>query len=285
MDVGFIGLGMMGRAMAGNLAKAGHDVRAWNRSPLGDGAGKGLRLVPTPAEAFEADVVFTMLSDDAAITEVLLTSGVLKGARRGVVHVVTSTISLGFVDELSALHAEAGIGYVAAPVLGRPDVAAAGQLNILAAGEPGAVAKVRPLLDIVGKKTWILGEEPKQANAAKIATNMMIVMAIEAMAEAVALTSGNGLAPDVFLDLILQTQFGGSRAYETYGKKILTGDYEAGFKMRLGLKDLGLAEAAGRSTGKRLPMLAAARARMAEAVEAGMGDKDWSGIADYTLNR
>ena len=283
MEIGFIGLGMMGRAMAHNLAKAGHRVRAWNRSPLADEAGAGLAIVATPQEAFQADVVFTMLSDDAAIRAVLLDPDVLGQARAGTVHVVTSTISLAFVDELRARHAAAGVGYVAAPVLGRPDVAAAAQLNILVAGEPAAVATARPLLDVVGKKSWVLGEDPKQANAAKIAANMMITMAIEAMAEAVVLTSGNGLAPAIFLDLILQTQFGGSRAYENYGKKILESDYEAGFKMRLGLKDLGLADAAGKAMGTRLPMLAAAHARMAEAVEAGLGEKDWSGIADYTI--
>ena len=195
MNVGFIGLGAMGRAMARNLVKAGYSVRAWNRSP-GAGAGiDGLAMVSTPGEAFQADVVFTMLSDDAAIRDVL-SSDILKGARAGTVHVVTSTISVDFAEELAAIHAELGIGYVAAPVLGRPDVAAAAQLNILAAGASEAVDRVRPLLDSLGKKTWELGTEPKRANAAKIAANMMITMAIEAMAEAVVLTENNGLAPE-----------------------------------------------------------------------------------------
>ena len=280
MNVGFIGLGAMGRAMARNLVKAGYSVRAWNRSP-GAGAGiDGLAMVSTPGEAFQADVVFTMLSDDAAIRDVL-SSDILKGARAGTVHVVTSTISVDFAEELAAIHAELGIGYVAAPVLGRPDVAAAAQLNILAAGASEAVDRVRPLLDSLGKKTWELGTEPKRANAAKIAANMMITMAIEAMAEAVVLTENNGLAPESFFELILETLFAG-RAYESYSAKIVRGDYEPGFRMRLGLKDLTLATAASAKTGRDLPMLNAVRDCMAAAVAAGMGDKDWSGIADYT---
>ena len=115
------------------------------------------------------------------------------GAKPGLVHVVTSTISVAFANELAAAHAAAGVGYVSAPVLGRPDVAAKGELNILAAGKREAVDTVRPLLDVLGKKVWDMGEEPPHANAAKIAANMMLTMAIEAMAEAAVLTEANGL--------------------------------------------------------------------------------------------
>ncbi len=281
MDVGFIGLGSMGTAMARNLAKAGHRVRAWNRSSKPGETADGVTTVAAPAEAFDADAVFTVLSDDPAIREVLLKPDVLRAARAGLVHVVTSTISVAFADELRDLHAKAGVGYVSAPVFGRPDVAAAGQLNVMAAGEAAAIAKVRPLLDVIGKRTWVLGNDPKRANAAKIAGNMMITMAIEAMAEAVVLTDANGLPAAAFFDLILNTLFAG-RSYESYSGKIAKGDFEPGFKMTLGLKDLGLAAAAAESAGKRLPMLDAVHARMGEAVAAGMGDKDWSGIADYT---
>jgi 3-hydroxyisobutyrate dehydrogenase-like beta-hydroxyacid dehydrogenase len=280
MDVGFIGLGKMGSAMARNIAKAGHRVRAWNRSAMAGKAVDGLELVPSPRDALQADVVSTMLSDDAAIGEVLLSSNALKEARAGVVHVVTSTISVDFAEELRAKHDELGIGYVAAPVFGRPDVAEAAQLDIVVAGESSAVDKARPLFDVVGRKTWVLGDDPKQANAAKIAGNMMIAMAIEAMAEAVVLTGSNGVATEAFLDLMLQTLFGG-RVYENYGAKILKGDFEPGFRMQLGLKDLGLAAAAAETSGKRLPLLDAVRARMAEAVAAGMGNRDWSAIAGY----
>ena len=280
MDVGFIGLGAMGSAMAANLVKAGHQVRAWNRS--GDPGIAGVAMAAEPADAFQAEAVLTMLSDDPAIREVLLDAGVLRTARPGLVHVVTSTISVTFAGELAAAHEAAGVGYVSAPVLGRPDVAREGQLNILAAGKRQAVDTVRPLLDVLGRKVWDLGEAPTRANAAKIAANMMITMAIEAMAEAVVLTEANGLPRDAFFELILGTLFG-SRSYQTYSANIAGGNYEPGFKARLGLKDLGLAAAAADAAGKRLPMLDAVRGRMAEAVDAGLGEKDWSAMADYTI--
>lgn len=280
MDVGFLGLGAMGSAMARNLVEAGHTVHAWNRS--GNPELDGVRMASDPADAFGAEAVFTMLSDDLAIREVLLEPGVLGKARKGLVHVVTSTISIAFAGELAAAHMKAGVGYVSAPVLGRPDVAAKGELNILAAGKREAVETVRPLLDVLGKKVWDMGEDPPRANAAKIAANMMITMAIEAMAEAVVLTEANGLPRNAFFELILGTLFGG-RAYESYSGHIAKEAYEPGFKATLGLKDLRLATEAARDAGRRLPMLDAVRERLSEVVDAGLGDKDWSIMADYTL--
>ena len=277
MDVGFIGLGKMGIAMARNIAKAGHRVRAWNRSPA-DGA--GLDMVKTPRDAFQADVVFTMLSDDAAIREVVLAPDLLKGARAGLIHIVTSTISVAFAEELVAKHKEAGVDYLSAPVFGRPDVAEAAQLNIVVGGAKAAIDKVSPLFAAVGRKTWNMGEQPQQANAAKIAGNMMIGMAIEAMAEATILTESNGVAPEAFFELVLEALFG-CRVYQSYSPKIVKRDYEPGFKMSLGLKDLRLATAAAEKSGKRLPMLDAVRTQMTGAVQAGLGDKDWSAVAEF----
>ena len=280
MDVGFIGLGMMGIAMAQNLAKAGHRVHAWNRS---GGQVEGVAIVASPREAFaNADVVFTMLSDDQVIREVVLASDALSAARAGAVHVCSSTISVAFAEELAALHAKANIAYVSAPVFGRPDVAAAGQLNIVVAGAKSAVEKVKPLFDVIGKKAWVMGEDPKQANSAKLAGNMMIALAIESMAEAVVLTSSNGVAPEVFFELMLNTLFAG-RAYENYSGKITKKDFEPGFKMKLGLKDLRLASAAAEATGKELPLLDAVRTRMTKALESGLGEKDWSAVAEFTI--
>ena len=155
----------MGSAMARNLAKAGHKVRAWNRS--GDPGTSGIEMMSDPADAFGAEAVFTVLSDDPAIREVLLEPGVLVKARPGLVHVVTSTILVAFAGELAAAHAAAGVGYVSAPVLGRPDAAAKGELNILAAGKREAVETARPLLDVLGKRVWDMGEDPPRANAAR----------------------------------------------------------------------------------------------------------------------
>jgi 3-hydroxyisobutyrate dehydrogenase-like beta-hydroxyacid dehydrogenase len=279
MQIGIIGLGAMGRAMARNLARAGHDVKAWNRS---GGTVEGVTMVGSPDEAFAGDAVFTMLSDDDAIRATLLSPGVLARAKPGLVHVVTSTISVAFAHELVDAHAAAGIGYVSAPVLGRPDVAAKGELNVLAGGAPDALAKVRPMLDVIGGRIWNMGDEAPTANAAKIACNMMITMAIEAMAEAVVLTEANGLPRDRFFDVILNTLFG-SRSYQVYSANIANGHYEPGFKATLGLKDLRLASEAAADAGRTLPMLAAVHGRMSETVAAGYGERDWSAMAKHTI--
>ncbi|CAM3432904.1 Oxidoreductase [Bordetella sputigena] len=279
MEIGMIGLGAMGRELARNLAAAGHTVTAWNRS---GGQVEGVGMVDAPARVLQGDIAFTMLSDDAAIRGVLLDSGVLAQARPGLVHVVSSTISVAFAKALVESHRSAGIDYVAAPVLGRPDVAAKGELNILAAGVPAALDKARPALEVIGKRIWEMGEQPPMAHAAKIACNMMITMAIEAMAEAVVLTEANGVARDRFFELILNTLFG-SRSYQVYSANIAQDRYEPGFKAFLGLKDLRLAEAAAAELGRGLPMLDAVRGQMTAAVNAGGGDKDWSVMADYTI--
>lgn len=279
MEIGIIGLGAMGREIARNLVMAGYTVKAWNRSG-GDIA--GVRMVETPAQALQADIALTMLADDAAIRSVLLETEALPQARKGLVHIVASTVSVGFSQELMACHDAAKIDYVAAPVLGRPDVAARGELNVLAAGTPTALEKVRPVFGVIGKRVWEMGTAPSTAHAAKIACNMMIAMAIEAMAEAVVLTEANGVARERFFDLILNTLFG-SRSYQVYSAHIIHESYVPGFKASLGLKDLRLAHAAAEQLGRQLPMLDAVRHQMAEAVNAGGSEKDWSVMADYTI--
>lgn len=281
MKIGFIGLGAMGSAMARNLAAAGHTVRAWNRS---GGKVDGVAMVDDPALTLQGDAVMTMLSDDDAIRGVVLDSGLLKQARAGLVHIVSSTISIAFAHKLVAAHREAGIDYVSAPVLGRPDAAAKAALNILVGGDPDALAKARPIFDVIGQRVWEMGNEPPMANAAKIACNMMITMAIEAMAEAVVLTEANGLAREQFFELILGTLFG-SRSYQTYSGNISRNEYQAGFKATLGLKDLRLAREAAAGVGRELPMLDAVHGRMREAVDAGFGNLDWSAMAKFTLDQ
>ena len=280
MEIGIIGLGSMGREMARNLVAAGHTVIAWNRS---GGHIDGVRMVEAPVLALQADMALTMLSDDAAIRSVLVETNLLPRARPGLVHVVASTISVAFARELAELHRAAGVAYVAAPVLGRPDVAAKGELNVLAAGAPAALERVKPALDVISKRVWDMGDEPPTAYAAKIACNMMITMAIEAMAEAVVLTETNGLSRERFFELILGTLFG-SRPYQTYSRNIIDNEYRPGFKASLGLKDLRLASEAAEQVGRTLPMLAVVHGRMNETVDAGMGDRDWSAMAALTVD-
>jgi 3-hydroxyisobutyrate dehydrogenase-like beta-hydroxyacid dehydrogenase len=280
MHIGFIGLGAMGRAMAKNLAVGHHQVTAWNRS---GGKIDGVTMVETPDRVFDSDVVITMLSDDDAIRSVILERGLLVQARPGLIHVVTSTISVAFAHELVSAHASAGLTYVSAPVLGRPDVAAKGELNILAAGPAEALERLRTIFEIIGQRVWELGDAPPTANAAKIACNMMITMAIEAMAEAVVLTEASGLDRETFFELILGTLFG-SRSYQVYSANIARDAYEPGFKAMLGLKDLRLAKEAAAEADRNLPMLDAVYGQMRETVDAGFGEKDWSIMAKRTIS-
>ena len=284
MNIGFIGIGSMGAAMVPNLVKAGHKVSVWNRSSAVAEALEGVTVLTSPAETFENDAVVTMLSNDAAVRSVIIDSGVLDSARKECVHIMMATISPAIVDELQELHHSAGIAYVAAPVLGIPTTAAKAQLNILAAGDVAAVAKVQPIFEALGKKTWHLGDDPKHANVAKIAANMMITLAIKSMGEATALTESYGLKAGDFLEVVTNTVFA-SPSYKRYGGNIANDSYEPGFKLTLGLKDVNLALDAAEAKHAVLPAAEIVRENMSQAVDRGLGAKDWSALAKVTRRR
>ena len=280
MKVGIIGLGVMAQAMAKNLVAAGYEVKIWNRS---GGEIAGATMVSSPVDALKGDVALTLLSDDEAIRSVLMDSGALTQAKRGLTHAVMSTVSVAFARELITAHEKAGIGYISAPVLGRPNVAAQGKLNIIVGGALEAIERVLPIFEVLGRKTWKVGSDAAAANAAKIACNMMIAMSIEAMAEAVVITESNGLGRDEFFELMLGTLFG-CRPYQSYSANIAHSDFDPGFKAVLGLKDLRLAREASASSGRPLRMLDAVHKQMSDTVEAGMGERDWSSMAAFTID-
>lgn len=280
MNIGFIGLGNMGSAIAGRLLEAGHTLRVWNRSPEPARrlAERGARIAASAEEAFRGDVVFSMLSDDQATRSLLIDSGVLARANADAtrIHVNMATISAALGDELAERHRERGIGYVAAPVLGRPDVAAAGKLTVLAAGPRQTVEAVEPLLDgTVGQKVWRFGERASQANVVKLAVNFMLAAAIESMGEAAALTSAYGVEPRELFELIGQSLFPGP-VYQGYGRLIADGRFEpVGFKARLGLKDVRLALAAAEAATTPMPVASLIRDSMLEALARGEGEKEF----------
>ena len=284
MDVAFLGIGSMGAAMVPHLVRAGHRVSVWNRSPEASRSLDGVTVLETPTAAFDNDVVMTMLADDRAVRGVIVDSGALAAAREGCVHVMMATISPALVDELVPLHRSAGVGYVAAPVFGVPAAAAKAQLNIVVAGDAAAIARVQPLLDALGQKTWPLGDDPKRANVAKIAGNLMITLAIEAMGEASALTESYGVKAADFLNIVTNTLFA-SPSYQRYGGFIGSDTYEPGFKLTLGLKDVDLALDAAKARTANLPSAAIVRDHMLEAIAEGMGGKDWSILAKIARRR
>lgn len=287
MKVGFIGLGAMGSAMASNLLAAGHTLTVWNRSvaatePL---ASLGARVAKTADRAVQGEVLCSMLANDQAVREVFLDGGLLDAMDRGTVHVNHATISVALAQELAAQHEQRGLEYVAAPVFGRPDMAAAAKLNILVAGRPGAIERVRPLLEAMGSKVWPMGEAPERANVAKIAGNFMLAAAIESMAEATVLTRAYGVSAADFLEVMTNTLFA-SPAYQGYGKLIAEQRFKpAGFALPLGYKDVGLALAAGDAQRVPLPFAGVLRDAMLEALAAGDAELDWSALALVAARR
>ena len=287
MDVGFIGLGSMGKAMAANLLKAGHHVRVWNRSagPAEELAGLGAEVADSPSGAFRGDTVITMLADDNAVRSVVVDGKLIENAPDGVIHVNMATISVAFVKELVALHEKASVPYVAAPVFGRTEVAIAGNLNILAAGDGQAIDRVQPLLDAMGQKTWRLGDAPERANVVKISGNFMLAAAIETMAEAMALARGYGIPEGELLDVLTGTLFP-TPVYKNYGALIANRQFEpAAFRLRLGMKDVNLALTAGEMAHVPMPFASVLRENHIDAVAHGDGDKDWSAASEVAFRR
>ncbi|MEO8810542.1 MAG: NAD(P)-dependent oxidoreductase [Rhodanobacter sp.] len=287
MKVGFIGLGAMGSAMASNLIAAGHSVTVWNRSaaacePL---ASLGAKVASTPDRAAQGDVLCSMLADDQAVRSVFFASGLLDAMDRGTVHVNHATISVALAQELALAHAQRGLGYVSAPVFGRPDTAAAAKLNILVGANPSLVEQVRPLLEAMGSRIWPLGEAPERANVAKIAGNFMLASAIESMAEASALTRAYGISAADFLDVMTNTLFA-SPAYQGYAKLIATQRFKpAGFPLPLGFKDVGLAQSAAETARVPLPFAGVLRDSLLEAMAAGDEELDWSALSLVAARR
>ena len=280
MDIGFIGLGNMGSAIAGRLLDAGHTLRVWNRSPAPARrlAEKGAKIAATAEEAFRGDVVFSMLSDDQVTRAVLVDSGVLTRATSGStrIHVNMATVSAALADELAQVHAERGVGYVAAPVLGRPDVAAAGKLTVILAGPRQLMDSVQPLLEgTVGQRVCRFGERASQANVVKLAVNFMLAAAIESMGEAAALAAGYGIEPSALFEFVGQSLFPGP-VYQGYGRLIAERRFEpAGFKARLGLKDVRLALVAAEAATTPMPLGSLIRDSMLEALARGEGEQEF----------
>ncbi|MEC3914543.1 NAD(P)-dependent oxidoreductase [Nocardia sp. CDC160] len=280
--IAVIGLGVMGRPIAHNLLKAGHEVVVWNRSdgPAEELVAAGARRAESVAEAMRMPVVFSMLSDDRAVAEIFLDSGVLAQAADGTVHVNLATVSTDLARRASAAHAEHGVGYVAAPVFGRAPVAEAGALNILAGGEPALIDRVQPFFDVIGSRTWRLGDRPEQANIVKILGNYLIACAIQSMSEAVSVAEAAGVDSGQFVELLTSTLFPGV-VYSGYGSMIAERRYQpAGFTTVLGNKDLHLALQAATDHDVPLPIGELLRTVFAQAIAEGRGADDWAVIAE-----
>jgi len=281
--VGFLGLGTMGLAMARRLIQAGYEVHVWNRSkdPVSKLVSEGATEATSPENALSVGTSFSMLANDAA-AEAVLCREALRSAEGGL-HVNMASVSPGCSSRLKSLASEEGVGYLAAPVLGRPAVAEAGNLNILAAGDENLIGMVSEFFEVLGSKTWNLGNEPERANIVKVAVNYNIIHAIQALAESITMVEQNGLAGQDFVDLLAETLFGGV-VYRGYGELIAGRTYlPQGFSLELGLKDLSLAEQIAKDGGIILPSAPSLRKLFEEAVARGdLQHLDWSALAEVT---
>jgi 3-hydroxyisobutyrate dehydrogenase-like beta-hydroxyacid dehydrogenase len=297
MNIAFIGLGNMGSGMARNLIKAGHTLTVYNRSknraeelkPL------GARVAATPSEAAAgAEVAMTMLADDHAVESVVFgrtergsesnegTDGranLLESLPANAIHISMSTISVALSRRLAAAHAERKQHYLAAPVFGRPEAAAAAKLFIVAAGPAAQIERCRTLFDAMGQKIFIAGDDASGANLIKLTGNFLITTVIESLAESFALVRKAGLDVNQFHDILTNSLFN-APIYKTYGGIIASEKFEpAGFKLPLGMKDNRLLLAAAEEVAVPMPMASLVRDRFLAALAQGMGEQDWSAIA------
>ena len=281
MKVGFIGLGHMGAGMAANLLKAGHDVTVYNRTRTKVEAlvAQGAKAAGSVADSCSGDAVITMLANDDAVESVVFSDGSIIGSLlAAAIHISSSTISVALSERLEAAHAKAGQRFVAAPVLGRPDVAAAGQLFVVAAGAPNAVKAAAPLFDAIGKRTFVVSETPKAANLVKLSGNFLLASVIESLGEAMALIGKAGIDRRQYLDILTSTLFD-VPVYKIYGGLIADRQFEpAGFAAPLGHKDIRLTLAAAEGLRVPLPLASLLHDRFLALLAHG-GDKlDWSAI-------
>ncbi len=283
MKVGFIGLGRMGQGMAARVLGAGHEVTGYNRSPekAASLAERGARTAGSVAGAVaDAEVVITMLSTDGALAELAhAPDGMIASMRPGAIHAGMGTHGVDICRSLAAAHAAAGQSFVAAPVLGRPDVAAAGQLGIVPGGPPGAIARCQPLFDVIGRRCFPAGDAAEAAASIKIANNFVLGCAIEAMGEAFALVRRHGVEPAALYEVMTDALFA-SPAYRIYGDIIAREDYDrVGITAVLGLKDANLALTAAEAVNMPLPSANVWRDRLLGAIAHGDGERDWAVVA------
>jgi 3-hydroxyisobutyrate dehydrogenase-like beta-hydroxyacid dehydrogenase len=283
MQIGFIGLGNMGAAIAANLVRAGHSVAVWNRTP--DKARRlieaGAVLAASPkAAATDRDVVLTMLADNAALTDVMAGDrGLYAGLKAGALHVSMSTISVATADQIAAAHRTLGQHFLCAPVFGRPEAAEAAKLFIVAGGDAADFKVAEPLFGAVSQRVFYIGEKPSAANLVKLCGNFMILSAIESMGEALALAAKGGVAKQQLLDVLLGTLFD-SAVYRVYGPILASDKFKpAGFAAPLGLKDMRLAAESADTLRVPMPLLSLLRDHLLQTIAQEGEEVDWSAIA------
>lgn len=282
-EIGFVGLGRMGSAMAANLASAGHPVRAFVIQPeqMKELQLPGMTPTMHMPDLFDCGIVVSMLPDDDAVRDVFFgTSNGIDGLANhlaaGAIHLSMSTISTAAATEFAAGHQRCRQGYVAAPVFGNPAAAKARQLAIIVSGDPSSCERCRPLLETLGR-IFVVGTDASNANLIKLLGNMMTATSLEVLGEITTVLRKRGHDPQQFVDIMTNTMFG-SRFQEIYGRRIVSGDYAPGLTMPLALKDVRLALAEAESAGAPMPSVSLVRDRMVTAIARGHAGLDWTAL-------
>lgn len=281
MKAGFIGLGNMGLPMARNLLKAGHEVTVYNRTRerAENLRADGAIIADKAADACGGEILITMLADDRAARVVVFDGQLIPKLAPGAVHISMGTISVALAQELTRAHTEAGSQFVSAPVFGRPEAAEAAKLIVVAAGPSNMIERCQPLFEAMGQRTFIVGDEPSNANTVKLAGNFLILSVIESLGEAYALLRKSGVEPEKFLEIMTNTLFA-APVYKTYGNLIAKEQFlPAGFTLLLGLKDVSLVLAAAADARAPMPVASLVRDHILAAIARNGGDLDWSSFA------
>ncbi len=281
--IGFIGLGNMGQPIAASLLKAGFQLRVYNRTaakakPLLE---QGVQQVARPIDVVEpGGIVVSIIANDSALEDITLGEpGILERLGSGGIHVSMSTVSPAIVQRLSQEHTKRGSFYVAAPVFGRPDAAAAGSLWVCVSGAEAAKERVKPVLEAIGQGIFDFGEAPEAANIVKLVGNFWIVAAMEAMAEGLTLAEKNGVERTKVIEMLSKTIFA-SRIYQNYGGAIARKSYTpVGFEMKLGLKDVNLVLQTAEQSHMPMPLVSLLHDRLQAGVARGRGEMDWMAMA------
>ncbi|WP_251554655.1 NAD(P)-dependent oxidoreductase [Neobacillus muris] len=287
MEVGFIGLGNMGQPMVMNLLKAGYQVKVYNRTPskAKAAADAGAIQVERPSDAIsEGGIVITMVANDQALEDVVMgPEGFGEKLGQGGIHLSMSTVSPETSRKLASFHQQHGSDYVASPVFGRPEAAAAQKLNILSSGSKESKEKVKPLQEALGQRVFDLGEEPGNANIIKLGGNFMIMAAMEAMAESFNLAEKNGIDRELAAEVYASTLFN-CTVYQGYGQLIAKKMFEpAGFQLALGLKDCNLVLTEANAAKNPMPLADLVHSRLLASVAKGRENQDWAALARISM--
>lgn len=284
MKTGFIGLGRMGKGMANRVMTGGHDFTVYDvmKAATAEFESAGARVASTISDLCkDREVVITMLVEDATVLDVVLGAGGMRDSLpKGAIHLAMGTYGVATIRTLADAHAKAGQILVAAPVLGRPDLSASGQLGIVVAGPPEAVRRCEPLLKVMGRRTFEAGEKPESATAIKLANNLVLGAAIVAQAEAFSLTRKYGVANQVMYEVMTEGLFAGAPAYKGYGKTMVDETFDnVGSPIQVGLKDANLIFEAANLARVPLPTLDIYRDRLLGSIAHGDGDRDQAVLA------